>query len=711
MGVAFLTPLFLLGLLAIAVPVFIHLFRREKSRLVAFPSLMFLQRIPYRSVRQQRIRHWVLLLVRSLALALLALAFARPLLRSGVAASPAGDSRRDVALLVDRSFSMSYGDRWQRAKSAARDVVASLEDLDRAVLIAFDERAVALTELTSDATSVEAALDALEPGDGATRLGPALRLARRMLVDADAPRREVVLISDHQRSGWSPGDVVRLPQGTELVQVNLGDPSASNLAVASVVLQRSGSGSGGRQRVDVSARITSRGEQAFAAVPVSLELDGRSVQTKEVSLDPDGAVTVDFDSLSVGREDLTKGAVRIEGDALAADNAFFFVLSPAHGISAVVLDGGSRRAESLYLERALELGQRPFFRLERARAAGLRVEDLQDPDVIIVNGATALPSSAVEALMAYVEGGGGLWLILGGSPGEGSTALYRALDLASQRVVDRTADWGGSLAFIDFTHPMLELFSGPRNGDFGGAKFFRYHDLSLLDGAAPDDSGAPSEGSTRRVVARFDDGKPALVEVKRGKGRIVIWASSLDTVWNNLVLQPVFLPLAHQITTYLAAYEPRREWYTVGQVAELDPHRHDESDAEYLVMAPSGDQRTTELHREPLVSLAESGFYVARPVGAGSDEAATGGEETQVIAVNVDASESDLTMLDPEELAAAIRPFEEDEVGGASSSTRTDQREQRQRIWWYLLIAALAILALETAISNRLSLGRARSAR
>src|SRR5690242_15577512 len=121
----FLAPAFLAGLTAIAIPVIIHLINRERKVVVEFPSLMFLQRIPYRSVRRQKIRHLLLLILRCVALALLVAAFARPFFerhRAGLSTTGA----REVVILLDRSSSMGYADRWTKAKDAAKKVVSGM---------------------------------------------------------------------------------------------------------------------------------------------------------------------------------------------------------------------------------------------------------------------------------------------------------------------------------------------------------------------------------------------------------------------------------------------------------------------------------------------------------------------------------------------------------------------------------------------------------
>ena len=132
-----LTPLFLVALAGLAIPVLLHLIQKERKNVVQFPSLMFLRRIPYQSVQRRRIRHWLLLAMRLAALALIVLAFARPFFRRQDVGAAAASGAREVVVLVDRSYSMEYGDHWQRALSAARDAINGLNPSDRGSIVLF----------------------------------------------------------------------------------------------------------------------------------------------------------------------------------------------------------------------------------------------------------------------------------------------------------------------------------------------------------------------------------------------------------------------------------------------------------------------------------------------------------------------------------------------------------------------------------------------
>jgi hypothetical protein len=175
---SFLAPLFLVGLAAVAIPILVHLIQRERRNIVEFPSLMFVQRIPYESVERRRIHNWPLLLLRLAALMAIVAAFSRPFVgMDPVEAAASGD--REVVILLDRSASMGYGDRWTRAQAEALAIVDGLDSADRATLVLFDDAPEETVRATTDRGTLRAAVDAATVTSGATRFGPALRLAPR----------------------------------------------------------------------------------------------------------------------------------------------------------------------------------------------------------------------------------------------------------------------------------------------------------------------------------------------------------------------------------------------------------------------------------------------------------------------------------------------------------------------------------------------------
>ena len=182
-----LAPLFLIGLAAIAVPLLVHLVQREKRDPMSFPSLMFLERTKAPFTARRNLRDPLLFLLRALAVAALALAFARPVFGRRNAVGSADQRRREVVVLLDRSFSMRVGQRWPRARAAVDSVIGTLASGDRMTLVAFDRRAQSVTAATSDVAALRAGLASLTSSDESTRLAPAIALAQQRFAASDAP--------------------------------------------------------------------------------------------------------------------------------------------------------------------------------------------------------------------------------------------------------------------------------------------------------------------------------------------------------------------------------------------------------------------------------------------------------------------------------------------------------------------------------------------
>jgi antitoxin component of MazEF toxin-antitoxin module len=689
MGFSFLAPLFLAGAAAIAIPILIHLTHRERKDALAFPSLMFISQIPYKTHRRQKIRHWLLFLMRTLAIVLVAAAFARPLLDDSGRAAQAFAGARELVVLLDNSHSMAYGDRWDRAVTAGRRAVDAVGPDDRVTLITFSEQAEALTQRTSDTSLLLAALSRAEVSFGVTRFGSALELAREIVERSDRPRSEVLLISDFQRTGWDARQAVRLPEGTVLTQVDLSDPNAVNLAVSGAAIARTRSDR--RELVTISAQLANLGTQRVEDVGVSLEVDGEQLQVQPLSLEPGETSVLRFSSFVAPARSVS-GVIRAGSDALPADNEFRFVVSPADPISILIVEPRAAGPDhTLYLRQALGIGGDPGFVVDVRNLTRLSAADLEGRKVVVLNDAP-FPGGAIGGeLRDWVSDGGGLLAVLGrrSPPGAWPAEGIEFLPVAFGGPADRSSAGGGTLSSIEYEHPVFELFRTPRSGDFSGARFFRYRRMDAREGV--------------RVLARFDDGGSALAEGRRGEGRVLVWASDFQNFWNDLAVQPLFLPFTHRLMTYLSGYVEPETWFRVGDVIDLSQNPMFGGDViidepEIIIESPIGDPVVLQLDRgSRFVRLDEAGFYQIRFVENRDDRA-------YVAAANLDPRESDLTALDPEELAGAVTAQGDGEAATLEAVLLSpEDRERRQGLWWYLLVGACGLLLLETLLSNRVS--------
>ena len=350
---AFLAPLFLLGMAALAIPVLIHLVERERGQVVQFPSLMFLRRIPYKSMRLQRIRHWLLLLLRCAALLLLVMAFARPFFRSPALA--AGVS------------------------SAAREAVEALGPDDRATVIFFARGAQAGARSTVNRASLLASITAAEVSVQVTRYGPALKLAQTILEASELAGSEVIMISDFQKTGWDASEGARFPDGTVLTPMSLADPTGANVAVSAVSFEQEFFS--GLERVSASARLANTGDNPVRDLEVTLEIAGREIESQLVSLEPSASATVTFAPFTLSDPD-TRGTIRAAGDDLPQDDMFHFIVSPGQAVSVLII---GRADAAFYLSQALAIGSAPTFRPEVISVEQVTAADLDGRSVIVIN--------------------------------------------------------------------------------------------------------------------------------------------------------------------------------------------------------------------------------------------------------------------------------------------------------------------------------------
>jgi hypothetical protein len=670
----FLAPLFFIALAGLAIPVLLHLTQREKKQIIRFPSLMFVRRIPYQAVRRRKIQNWLLLAVRLAALALIIFAFARPLIRRDDAPVASGSGARELVVLLDTSYSMGYGDRWERARSAAHDQIAGLSAADRGSLVLFSSGAEIAVRSAPEKTALSAAVASAKPGASATRYAPALKVAGSILADSQLPRREVVLISDFQRSGWRGEEGARLPQGTTLTPVPvLGAADRANLSVSAVSLARSSFSN--QERVAVTAGVINRTDRPVSNSTIKLVVDGLSASTKPLSVEPGGSASVTFEPVTVSKRNM-RGTVTVADDALAVDNAFHFVLSPEEPVRIALLE---RAGAGPHLLRALQVAQTPRFEAVSRQADTLSDDDLRRSDVVMLSD-IAVSGSLARRLGRFVEQGGGLFVATG------SRAVWPAdvdvLPGSIDNPVDKTrteARVGG----IEYAHPVFEPLRAARSGNFSSVAVYGYRKITP----------APSA----QVVARFDGSAPALLERRVGTGRVLLWGTTLDVSWNDLPLSKVYVPFLHRSIRHLASYTEPRPWLNVGQVLDPTAAAAPRVDATpNVVLTPSGRRLPIDDEGAEVMELAEQGFYELRGQNA---------SDAVVVAANVDPSEADLTPMDPKEIvaAAAGNPAGAQGGPGAGVPLTAEAQERNQRLWWYVLVAGVFLLAADTLLSNRLA--------
>jgi len=623
-GLSFLSPLFLLGALAVGIPVVLHLFRRRDDPVVPFSAMRFLHQMPIEQARRRRLQDLLLLALRVAALLLLAIGFARPYLQSPMSASEAGVT----VVAVDVSASMGDATRFARAQALAQQAIDKAPTGDEVAVVQFAGRADVLVESGPDRNAARAAIARLRPSFGPTRYHAAI--ARGLDVVGTRTGR-LVLVTDLQSSGWTSADAVGLPAR---VTIEVGDvgPLPPNVGIA--VLDRTPQG--------IRVGLVSTGPSR--AVEVELSVDGKSSGRQRVTLPADGTGNVLFQGLTA-----TAGALRahlVAPDGIPADDERWLALGPRPGVRAVVISSpGAGLDDAVYVRRALEAAEGPdAWRVEVRPADRVRdAADLAGFAVAVLVGTAGLDRRGTEALGRYVEHGGGLLVAVG--PDVNVELLAAGLGSAFPRLrVGPPAETPYSLVPTDGRHPIFRLFD-PDAGAFEQARFSRIATIATTVPAS--------------VIARFDNGAPALVDQAMGKGRLGVFASDLSNRWNDLVLQPAFVPWVVETASWLAANKA----------------------APTSLVA--GDGATGQADRPGVIDW--------RPAGAASAPATR-------LAVNVAAQESDTRRVSAAAFIAQV-PRDADDRAGAPAAA---QRQEADQGWWRYGLALMLIgLVVESAIGRR----------
>jgi len=687
MSFGWVNPLYLSGLLLLALPVLIHLVQRQQTQGVKFPSLMFLSRIEWRQKQRLQIRHWLLLLLRCLLLLLVVLAFARPFF-SGAGALAALDlERSDSIIVIDRSYSMRIADHWRQARDFALQQVDAKRPQDRIGVVMFDLEAEVASDLSDNADNLRRVIDRQTPGLKGTRLRGAIEQAARLLAGSNAQHRRILLVSDFQAGARRAGELPLIDQDIELIAHSLRLADSANATISAFAITAP---EDANDEFTLDVELTNHSAQAMTQ-RLGLSLNGRIVAERELSLAPGAVTTTGFAGLSPGAG-LVRGILSLGDDGLALDNRAYFTWSRQQQIPVLIVDdGGARANRGVYLENALRLSRRPAVRVERRPWSALQPAQLSRWAVIIVNDASLPGEAMIAALQNFVDAGGGLLVALGEATQAGWPAVADAL---LPGIPGRRVDAGPGARFR-----IAGFDAGGDSGDavnLAPASVFSYRELR--------------PGANDRVLASFDDGGAALVERLGGKGKALVLATTLDPRWNDLALQPVFLPFAHATLRYLAGYDAYPRQFEVGDIvyvmryaralAGADAIIAAADDASLTIETPSGSELRLERDAD-LLPIDEAGFYqVHRATPAGVEV---------TLAANIDPTEANPEPLDAAAYLAQVRAATLPAKPATALTRRRDaDHEQRQRLWQLALAAALALMLAEAFFANRAVLKRYR---
>lgn len=543
-GLNFITPGFLMaGIAAMSVPLIIHLLLRQRAREVPIATVRFLKAVIQQHTRRKRIKQWILMALRMLAVLLLAMLFARPWLdRSHI-----DGLNTETVILIDRSASMQAG------SLSGKSVFDSALETAQREIARLDENTLLHVGLY-DASGVQeidaAELDANpQPRDISSDHGLALAWARDIVLSSGRENREVVLISDLQQSGLDRTAVTRFPIDAELIVRDVGRALSENVAIESCRAMSTEIRPG--EPIRIVVRLRNADALSVSDLDVVLALDGPDgevTKTQAVTIEGSSLEVVEFE-LDLETDGLYSGSVSLDHeDDLAFDNRRRLAFEARHPDRLLLVDGDQGNSvytnETYYIETALRLRMKGSestqrsFEIERiVWDDGEGFPDLAGFRAVVLCNVGRLSDTDAGRLKDFVTSGGNLLFFCGDRTRPDQIDRLRTAELLDVSIA-RNPD-AGRFRIIEWEkeHPIFVPFENSQNGDLRRLTFRRLIHLESI-------------GESARVLISTEDG-PLMIEQRTGSGTTLFVTTSADRDWSDWPRERLFVPLMRQMMAWL----------------------------------------------------------------------------------------------------------------------------------------------------------------
>jgi hypothetical protein len=702
----------LAGSALVAVPIVLHLLMRQRPKLLEFPALRFVQKRRDTNQRRLRLRHLLLFLLRAGAIALLALALARPSLESsGKLSGVLGSQESPVAaaLVFDAAPHMDYRQKETRLEAARKLGLWLLEQLPRESQIAVLDTGLVSRGFDADRGLSRERIERLRILGASQPLARVVGEAARVVAQSDLPRKEIYVFTDLSRAAW-PADAAAALQdrlgevpGVSVYVIDVGVKDPADFALGDLRLSHQVLSTGGS--VDLVTGVSCLGTEGQRTIELEmLAAGGKAEKRREqtVSLRSGEARSIEFrlGSLEGGTH---QGVVRILGqDGLAADDVRYFTLEVRPAWPLLIAAGEPVQEHAVYLVGAVappEMRKRgqAQFDVQLVRFKDLGTQALEKYAAVCLLDPPPLAPDVWQKLTDYVSAGRSLAVFLGRSAEPADSfnhPVAQQLLPGKLNVQVPRRDGDNCLAPRDFQHPILKAFaSRATSTPWSAFPVFRYWDLvDVPPGVA--------------LVLPYTDGRPALLERPVGSGRVLVLTTPISDSptrdsWNLLCVGPTVQPwpfviLARQMMTYLVGGGQQQLNYYAGQTVSLplddQGRRHT-----YVLTAPDGVKATLTPQRQDLVI-----GYAEQP---GNYQVEGGGRAAGLdrgFSVNLASEQTRLDRIEEKQLTELFGPFT---FRLARTADQIDRNVSLGRVgrelYPTLILIVVTVLALEYVVANR----------
>jgi len=643
LNLSFLSPLFLIGLAAIALPVIAHLISRKSSLKKSFPAIKFLISTQGQLASRSRIKDLVLLLLRALILVLIVLIFAKPAVFSF--SQKMDKTPVSVAIVIDNSFSMGYEDNFERAQDKAQDVIDSLPDGSFAFITALIPDNDNESHLLENTRLLRKSINEIELSFSFTDNEERLQDIFSYLQNAPTEKKIVALITDFQKNGWSNEDVNK--PWLELIDISNGTNSP-NHAVSGIDLNYI------NDSIRVVSRVSNFSNDIVAELLTITQLGKQEIR-EFIDIEPQNSNALEASFTNYDISLPGSGSVQTTHDKLKADDVRYFISNYKEESRILIVDGDpredSRLSETYYLARALEtISENAATNITILDNNSILNKDLSDYELVYLANVGEITPSFAKELEKFVNDGGTVVIFLGNRVSMGS---YNALlkNILPGELLSLKED---NLSLIPSSTSIFPKDITDRTDQIRVEKLFNI-----------------SIHPESEVLFKATDDSPFLIKKELGKSNVFMFSSTADTSWNNFSITPVFLPVIKMIHDLPNIQKNKSRHYFVGEPVNIETIEGNDST---IIVDPRGKELKVNIESGEFQNTWLPGIYRVE----------TDSKLNYSFAVNVDPRESNLEKISipsiessPEQTRDLVKVFKE--------------------IWRYFLWGVIALFVSEAA--------------
>lgn len=680
---SFLNPIVLIGLIATTVPLLIHLFTRRRLRKVDFSSLWFLKNLEKTRIRQVKLKNLLLLIIRTLIVILIVLAFARPALK-GELAGLGRAAASSVVLLMDDSYSMarqtSQGTLFEIAQKKAGEVLDNLSSQDEAAIIYLSPPPDSAL-FSRDFWSMKDTLLNRRPSYAVSNFSKAIEQALKLLLGSSNLNRELYVFTDKQGSGWE-----KLKQLTRRITsywFKLSEEETQNLSVSEIDF--------GRQLIELGrsfnlqTEINNHTAKAVSDHLIGFYLDDKKQAQSEVKISA-GSKTIAQFGAAVHQTGFHSGYFESGEDDLLADNYRYFAFKIPERIK--VLLAGENESDNRLIQYALRPEEKLNLNLQvkSIGASNLAFEDFNNYDVVILNDLKTISAATLNNLQRFLETGGGVWVILGRNAdlsfyNANITRRFFGIELKLSDAKNSNASGFYSLEKWDLRHPVFSIYQTVAEKERPEIKFYQIH------------SGQSKKEA--KVLAYFSGNQPALIEEQIEKGKALLFLSGLDRAASDISQHPFFVPFVNRMVGYLAQdVADMNQSYTVGEAVQRKLLEVPTGQPIELIYPNQSKETLT-----PIFAKTSALIKIQNTALPGIYQIKTGEKLLDEFAVNIDARESQPEKIDLEKIKKQVEGNQYVKIVEVPAKAEVVKFIQRTRygreLWRETLILALVLLGVE----------------